>query len=216
MIPWMPPSSAPPPHVPSPTKPYGMTPSLAVHWSRKDSRYLPLSEPAYFPLYPIAETDPWFDAITHQVPIPIIDLPPSWPAYLPLYPIAETDPRFDAIAHQVPITHQVPIIDVAEAPFVLWRPFCVDEDRLHYRGAVAAALDATTLCDDGEPDLWIGRQPYLPPLRADAMEYRTWLLALAARRDVWFTWDCASLTRLLDVTVNADGELIIDVEQLAG
>lgn len=150
-----------------------MTPSLAVVWSREAGRYLAMYEPGYFPLYPIAETDPRFHALTLQVDI----------------------------------------IDVAQAPLVLWGPFCVDAERRHYRGAVAISVDSATLWDDGDPDRWVGHQPYRP-LRADAAEYRTWLLALAAHRDVWFTCDGASLTRLLDVTVNADGELVIDVEQL--
>jgi hypothetical protein len=174
MIPWIPPSSASP-SVPSPTEPYPMTPSLAVMWSREAGLYLSMREPGYFPLFPIAETDPRFHALTQRVYI----------------------------------------IDVAQAPLVLWGPLCLDEERLHYRGLVAVALDATTICDDGDPDLWVVHRPY-QFLRADAIEYRTWLLALAAHRDVWFSCDGASLVRLLEAAVNAAGELMIDVEQLVG
>lgn len=128
------------------------------------------------------------------------------PAYFRLHSIAETDRRFHALA-------RFERVDVGTPAFLIWAPTHVPAERLHHRGRVAVALDVAAVWHDGAPDLWLEGKPYVF-LRAE--DVPAWLEARRAGRDVWFTYDGASLHSLLDASVDVDGLLVIDVERVVG
>jgi len=122
-------------------------------------------------------------------------LPVPEPVHFPLHPLAATDPRWHTLALAARV-------EIGEPTFVLWDVQTVLARPWTKRGRIATAIDAATAWDggDGDPDLLLDDKPYRF-LRAEAVEYRTWLLALARRHGVWFTHDGAALQSLLGIVV---------------
>ena len=106
-------------------------------------------------------------------------------------------------------------VEVAAPALLLWAPRYVSAERVQHRAAVAVELDAASAWHDGAPELWLDGKPYVF-LRATAVDHHAWLREHLSGRDVWFTYDGASLHSFLGVGVDDDGLLVVDIARVAG